>query len=363
MYIYSKRTIKFIEEIKCSAKEILCREMNVKVHGNRFLNRRQTASYPLSVVIYNTHSRLGYFNSDFLEMGFHECLIHSSKEQLRNIIRHELAHYMVFIDSGGFGQPHGPEFRAFCLQHGWGEEVYRATTALEGQSSCDIEKSGIFRKIQKLMALTESSNKNEAEQAMIKSQQLLLKHNLESIEVVDADGEKVFLKRILKQPKENAKMRSIAKILETFFVNTIFSRCTNATHLEISGSAINIEIAEHVAEVLQRELDNLWEQAKKQHMGLKGMTAKNSFFLGVAKGYCTKVQALKREYQSEVMNGLMVIEKQLVKAKEIIYPRLSSSKSQASFCPMSSSLGEQMGRSLTLNPAVAASKQSGLFLT
>ncbi|MBA3239007.1 MAG: DUF2786 domain-containing protein [Parachlamydiaceae bacterium] len=337
--------------------------MNVKVHGNRFWNRWQTASYPISVVIYNTHRRLGYFNPDFYEMGFHECLIHSSKEQLRNIIRHELAHYMMFIEYEGLVQPHGPEFRAFCLKLGWGEEVYRATTALEGQSDFESEKSSIFRKIQKLMALTESSNKNEAEQAMIKSQQLLLKHNLESMDVVDDEGEKVYLKRILKQPKENAKMRSIAKILETFFVNTIYSRGSNTTYLEISGSAINIEIAEHVAEVLHRELEKLWEQAKKQHIALKGMTAKNSFFLGVAKGYCIKVQALKKEYQSDVMNGLMVIEKQLIKAKEIIYPRLFSSKSQANFCPTSSALGEQMGRALTLNPTVSASKQSGLFLT
>ena len=37
---------------------------------------------------------LGYFDSNFYELGFHECLMHSGREQLHNVIRHELAHYI-----------------------------------------------------------------------------------------------------------------------------------------------------------------------------------------------------------------------------------------------------------------------------
>ena len=104
---------------------------------------------------------------------------------------------------------------------GWGEEVYKATSAWRGtRNASEMEESGVLRKVQKLMALATSSNKHEAEQAMIKSQQLLLKHNIESKYIGGEDEEKIFLKRIMKQKKENAKMRSIANILETFFVNT-----------------------------------------------------------------------------------------------------------------------------------------------
>ena len=67
------------------------------------------------------------------------------------------------------------------------------------------------------MALATSSNKNEAEQAMIKSQQLLLKHNIESKYIGGEDEEKVFLKRIMKQKKENAKMRSHRHYFGNFF--------------------------------------------------------------------------------------------------------------------------------------------------
>ncbi len=351
MFIYSKKVIQFVQEIKSTTQQILSREAHLKVAGDRFYNRWHTTSYPIRIVIYNNKSMLGYFDSNFYELGFHECLMHSSPEQLQNVIRHELAHYLTFIKYGNV-QAHGVEFREVCKKMGWGEEVYQATTCLDdGRKASDSEESAILRKVQKLMALANSSNKNEAEQAMIKSQQLLLKHNLESKYRDDESDEKIFVKRILKQKKENAKMRSIAIILETFFVSPIYRRTEGFIYLEILGDAVNIEIAEYVATVLDQELDNLWNQAK-QLASLKGMVAKNSFFLGIAKGYCNKIQALQREYHTDVKNGLMVIEKKLMEAKALVYQRLSSNRSRGSYCRDSSALGEKMGRQLNINPAI-----------
>jgi hypothetical protein len=246
---------------------------------------------------------------------------------------------------------------------GWGEEVYRATICLEnGENRTAIEENGILRKVQKLMALAASSNKNEAEQAMIKSQQLLLKHNIEFKYMGEMDDEKIYLKRILKQKKENAKMRSIALILETFFVSTVYTRAGDFTYLEILGTAVNIEIAEYVAAVLQEELEKLWNQAQ-QLAHLKGMVAKNSFFLGIARGYCNKIQALKRDYSQEIMNELMVIEKKLIEAKSMAYQRLSSTTRGGNYCAESSSLGEIMGRQLNINPGLnKASKNPGALI-
>ena len=82
-------------------------------------------------------------------------------------------------------------------------------------------------------------------------------------------------------------------------------------------------------------------ESSARHANLKGTVAKNSFFLGMAKGYCNKIQALKREYNSEVTNALMVIEKKLIDAKAMVYPRLSSTKSSGNYCQQSSALGEQ----------------------
>ncbi len=352
-----------MNEIKLTVKEVLSKEIRLKVVGDRFYDVRQQASYPIKVVIYNNKNMLGYFDPTFFELGFHECLMHSSRQQLHNIIRHELAHFITFIKYGGTIQPHSPEFRAVCKSMGWNEEVYLSTTSLEeGMNVFDIEESNVFRKVQKLMALSTSSNKNEAEQAMIKSQQLLLKHNIDSKYIGGNEEEKISLKRILKQKKENAKMRSIAQILGTFFVSTVYVRAEDHIYLEILGNAVNVEIAEYVANVLQIELENLWNQAQRL-ANLKGIVAKNSFFIGIAMGYCNKIKGLKREYNSEVTTALMVIEKKLVDVKDMVYKRLSKTKSSGNYCSRSSAVGEQMGRQLNINPAIdRSSNKSGALI-
>ena len=56
----------------------------------------------------------------------------------------------------------------------------------------------------------------------------------------------------------------IAIILETFFVNPVYRRAGDFIYLEILGNAVNIEIAEYVADVLHYELEKLWKQAQQR---------------------------------------------------------------------------------------------------
>jgi hypothetical protein len=362
MIIYSKRTISFINELKREIKTILSVEMGLKVNRERFFNPSGTSSYPISVVIYNHRSMLGYFDAAFYELGFHERLMHSNKEQVYNIIRHELAHYLTFILYGNDVRAHGSLFRTVCCRFGWGPEVYEATVQLiDSEESLLEESSNVLRKVQKLMALAGSSNANEAEQAMIKSQQLLLKHNIEFGHSADPAEERFFAKRIMKRKKRDAKMSAIAKIVETFFVNIIYNHSSEFVYLELLGNAVNLEIAEYVADVLDTELDKLWETAKV-HAKLRGTTAKNSFYHGIAIGYLDKINALKRSYQNDATNALMVIEKKLTQAKEMAYKRLVSTKSRGNFCPTASAVGEQMGRQLTINPGLSKGSSNSAIL-
>ena len=325
MFVYSKEILRFVSEVTFAIRDILAREVGLTVGRNRFY--RKNFSYPIAVVVYNGKTTLGYFDPEFYELGFNECLIHCSKEELQSVIRHEIAHYLTFIEYGKGIMPHGDEFKLFCKKMGWGEKVSKATFCLE-RDTLDTggelsQKGSVVRKAQKLLALSKSSNKNEAEQALIKSQQLLLKHNIDSIS--SSSEEKIFFKRILTQKKVDGKLRAIAKILSTFFVTVVFHKGERGTCLEILGDSVNIEIAEYVAHFLDSELDNLWKEAQKTSF-LKGVTPKNSFFLGIAKGYCAKIHFLQKHYNQEVANSLLVIEKKLIHAQKIIYPRLSQAK-------------------------------------
>lgn len=353
MIVYSMKILRFLREIKKMVADVLSEELHFRVGKDRFYAQENRFSYPIRIVIYNHRAMLGYFDPNFYELGFHECLMQSSLSQLKNVIRHEIAHYIVFIENGERDSPHGHTFKEFCKKAGWGEEVYRATSCLDGGEdlSCFLEKS-ILRKVQKLMALAESSSPNESEQAMIKSRQLLLKHNIE-LQEVQAE-EKIVLKRVLKQKREDAKMRSIAKILSTFFIHVIFRKGKDFTCLEILGDLVNVEIGEYVAIYLEKELDSLWEKAQR-NTSLKGLIAKNSFFLGVAKGYCNKIEALKKEYPADTEKALVLMEKKLFDAKNMVYPRLFSSKSHFRYCEASANLGERAGKSLQIHPAVEKS--------
>ncbi len=197
MLVYSRKIIQFITEVKFCVKELLSREIGLQVAGDRFYDLQRKASYPIKVVVYNNKSMLGYFDTNFYELGFHERLMHTTQEQLQSVIRHELAHYITFINYGSSIQPHGVEFEAFCRQMGWAKEVSQATLCLDdGKNASDVQGSSIFRKVQKLMALATSSNEHEAEQVMIKSRELLVAHNIETKYIGAVDEEKIILKRI-----------------------------------------------------------------------------------------------------------------------------------------------------------------------
>lgn len=355
MFIYSKKIAQFIQDIKSIIKVVLSQEVCLKVSGNWFMDRSRKHYYPISVRIYNDRNMLGYFDPNVHELGFHERLMYVSKQQLKDIIRHEIAHYLLFIDSGDQTSAHGVEFRIFCQNLGWGEEVYSATLQLEDvQKVEEKEPSDVLRKVKKLMALSNSSNQHESELAMIKSQQLLLKYNIDSTYVGIDDEEKVYLKRILRQPQRTEKMCTIATILNTFLVSAVFSRKEDGTYLEILGSKINVEIAEYVAAVLQDKLDVLWEQTKREH-AFKGVVAKNSFFRGIASGYISKINALKNSYSSEVAASLILIQGKLKEAQEMAYGRLTSTTRSSQFCPESSELGKQAGRALKISPGIGES--------
>ena len=358
MFVYSKKIFQFTLEIKAVIKDVLTEEISLKVHGERFYDRNGRNSYPIKVVIYNQTKTLGYFDPYFYELGFNEQLMHVSKTTLHNTIKHELAHYITFINHGPNADAHGNEFHALCTKLNWGNQISAATACLESEEGHPLsEETGIFRKVQKLMALTNSSNKHEAESAMIKSRELLLKHNMDATYIEESDEEKIVVKRILQSKRINAKMSAIGNILATFFVSALYNKSSEFTYLEILGTATNVEIASYVARILEIELEKLWLQTN-----LSGITQKNSFFLGVSYGYCDKIGALKKAYSKETSQALMIIENQLLDAQDIIYNNIRKTRSQSKYCAESAALGERIGKNLRIRPGIRDSSNGSVKL-
>jgi hypothetical protein len=364
MFLHSKTISAFISRVRNDVRGIVNNEMKLKMEKSRILYKG--ILYPLNIVVFEDNTRLGYFDSRSYELGLSKKLMYQAKDEvLKNIIRHELAHFMCYLLLG----PqilHGEEFHTACKSFGWGPEVYSAyaNIAIENDkfSDSDEKTEKILARLKKLLALASSDNIHERELATLKANQLLLEHNLDlSKSRHDSNEEIVYVKRVVEATRKNAKHVAIYEILKTFFVSPVFNHGRGIFYLEVIGDITSVELADYVAHFLDTELDVLWKKTQKENPRLKGKSSKNSFFSGVAKGYIEKIEKQK----STLANGseLVALEKNIQQNLRIVYPRIGhSSLSSGMHNADAHNAGKLKGSNLSIKPALNSGNVSKLFL-
>ena len=359
MLIFDSTTLAFIQKAEAFLKEIL-KEAGMNVRTSRFEYNKYT--YPINVVVFEG-KEWGHFNAPYYQIGLNRKLIYLAKDSVvRDILRHELAHYLTMIIYRGVEvNPHGKEFREVCARFGFPEDVARATMNLDEsnlEKEGDLQSERILEKVKKLLQLAQSSNSHEAELATLKANELLLRHNLDYLK---DKVEPTYLDRILIQPRKDAKLSAIYEILKHFIVKPVISMGKNTVCLEVSGSLTNVKLAGYVANFLDQELDHLWKLAQKEH-GLRGLREKNSFFHGVAQGFDMKMKRSKEAYTPEDKKALIVVEKKLQVDTQMIYGRLSSIRSGHQSDAHANALGKEKGQNLNIRNAVEG-KAKNLYLS
>ncbi len=373
MLVYSRNIRFFIQRLHTIADKILVREIGIDTgrKAGRFL--LGDYYYSFSIAIFQGSSQLGYFNSSLFELGINHSLMYSAKDDvIANILRHEIAHMMVYIrQEYGPGNEetesaHGNAFRNFCAEQNWGEDVFRAQATVESMNSraADDQKAEkMIGKVKKLLRLAESSNSHEAELATVKANTILLQYNLSIASGnLENDDHCCYVKRVLSVKRSNAKFKAICQILTMFYVSPVSHGGGGTTYLEVVGSLANVEIAEYIAGFLDTKLDQLWQETRKAHPKLKGLAAKNSFFRGVAQGYIGKMKQLKDNLPTADHRAIMVVENQLEQMKTLAYSSLRSSSSSYRHDHESNTLGKAAGSQLTINKSVSGSTQTPLFI-
>ncbi|MDO9183164.1 MAG: SprT-like domain-containing protein [Bacteriovorax sp.] len=363
MFLHSKTISAFITRVRIDVREIVNNEMGLKMERSRI--HFKGILYPLNVVVFEDHTRLGYFDSRTYELGLSKKLMYQAKDEvLKNIIRHELAHFMCYLIHGP-KVLHGEEFHDACRNFGWGPEVYGAYANLEhendkiGESNEKTEK--LLLRLKKLLALASSDNTHERELATLKANQLLLEHNLNLNQSQNSDEETVYVKRVLVAARKNSKHVAIYEILKTFFVSPVFNHGRGIFYLEVIGDKTSVELADYVASFLDRELEIIWKQTQKENPHFKGISSKNSFFTGVARGYVEKIEKQKTELASK--NDLVLIEKNIQKNLKIVYPRIGhASLSSGAHNEDAHSAGKIKGSNLSIRQALDQGKASKVFL-
>ncbi|MFW5887564.1 MAG: SprT-like domain-containing protein [Bacteriovoracia bacterium] len=367
MLIYSKNILLFLKGLTKTASNILENEMNLKSssRGNKVYVHYKRHRYRLELVLFEGNTKLGYFNSHLYEIGFNKSLLYSvAPEALKDIIRHELAHFFHFLIKGE--SAHNQDFRLLCKSFGWDESVYLSKLSIDSVSAVSdlYQSEKIISRVQKLLRLAQSANVHEAEQAMVKANQLLLKHNLTLFENSSDDEDfDCCLERVLDASRGNTKTHVIQEILNYFFVKAVLNHGQGKVYLEVIGSKVNVEIAKYVASYLTEELESLWEFHKKEYK-LKGLSAKNSFWRGVAIGFTTKMQnAQKNACEHISSKALQKMDHHLQVSVDMVYGKLRMSSSRYKHHDRASKLGNEAGRKLNINKAMAGGNKLKRLLT
>lgn len=282
-------------------------------------------------------------------------LIYAAKDHVsEQILLHELAHHIVTTLFGNKAQDHGAGFRDVCKRIGC-EEQYAETDIEESNDKIEGElpTEELISKIKKLLALSSSNNVHESNLAMMKANQLLLKHNLT---LSTGNNEMIYNAVALDIKRNTAKYSTISAILREFNVYVVYCNKgqNQGYHMEITGSKASVEIAEYVAKFLDKELDRLWEEARKDNSFLRGVVARNSFFDGLRKGYLGKIKESKTELTENETTALIKIDQQIEElAKKVVYKRLCS---MGGYRRMSNSgaydAGKEAGSRLSINTCV-----------
>ncbi|HEY5945229.1 MAG TPA: DUF2786 domain-containing protein, partial [Kofleriaceae bacterium] len=146
-----------------------------------------------------TAKRLGQWTraTRTLELSRHLVLVRPWLEVM-SVLEHEMAHqYVDEVCLVRDESPHGPTFQRVCAERG----IDARAAGVPVESTADIESDRALDKIRKLLALAGSDNQHEAEMAMRRAHELMLRHNIEQ-----AQAEQTYEVRHLGTPSRRANV-------------------------------------------------------------------------------------------------------------------------------------------------------------
>lgn len=215
------------------------------------------------------------------------------------------------------------------------------------------DNTKIIEKIQKLLALSGSCNKNEAESAMAKAQELMAKHNLDMQSIDNHDSEYVREKSETYK-RESVEAKYINAILaDYFFVRLVKSSRREGNYMSIVGEKANVKIAVHMRTYLTNVFKVLWKEYKKE-TGCPN-NSRQSFYMGLWKGFSAKMDEQRKETEERYDMVLVDDPKVAEKVMEIFGKTTRGSKRRVnSGDDSATSAGYAQGQRLNVNSGAVA---------
>ncbi|MBF0452604.1 MAG: DUF2786 domain-containing protein [Candidatus Magnetomorum sp.] len=282
--------------------------------------------------------RWGYWSYEKREICLSRILVRNySWATIREILRHEMAHQLAQELLGGANEkPHGPSFQKACYlfrANPKASDTYQTLDdRIHEQTSTDEDR--LLVRIQKLMALAESSNQHEAEAAMAKANELMTRFNLSIIkENTPRDYDSLFVgKPALRNSRE---LHSLAVLLNKYyFVECIWVQAyviekqKMGRVLELIGTIQNLQIAEYVYYFVRNFIDAQWKQYNKKKR--LSHHRRSDFADGIIDGFQYQLKRqqrrFKRKQSSDNQALINISDPQLTEYKAYRYPRLTTTR-------------------------------------
>lgn len=335
--LYSKRTSIFRSYCLSLLHDIIRNETEYRIHSTRF--QIGEIYYPLHVCVFLEKDRLGYCIPELFEIGINSLLIDTDESTIKNILRHELAHLFTFLRYGDVPS-HGKEFHEVCAFFSWPKEVAKASTSLQERKN----KQRIQSKVQKLLALSHSSNQAEALSALEKAQQLINQYALSK----QKEEEEWISRRVLHTDRLDQKMKTIAHILRQFHVIPTFHSHAGGVYLDLFGNHKCIEYGEQIAHYLSTELEHLWNT----QTCLRGARQRKSFFIGISIGFSESLEQKER--------ALLKYDETVAKAYRSFTKQGRTLRENYSVDTLSKKIGQKEGKHLSIPKAASPSFIPGI---
>lgn len=266
---------------------------------------RRSVRRPLFAVR-NMRRRLGCWDAGKREIALSRGLVRDHRwDDVREVLLHEMAHQVAHEGMQAAAEPdHGACFQRVC-------RLLRANPAASGTyrplhvrlhaGEQLSDRDRIVVKIQKLMALAESSNPHEANAAMRKAYHLITQYNVDLItRGVEGEYYSIFVGR--PRLRHFREAYHLAHLLQDFYFVQgmwvqawVLEKGKMGRVLEVSGTRKNVLIAEYIHDSVCRYIDAAWADYRRG----KGLNRyrKSDFALGVIEGFKATLQ------QASAANG------------------------------------------------------------
>lgn len=349
----------------------LHRELEEVYAEQRFRGRRP------SIRLCDSRSRWGAFDPLDFEISISQTLVRECPWWVVvEILKHEIAHLLVHSAFPDEPMPHGHRFQDVCESLGVADWARQATIGksldelrhlFDWRLASNDERTQKHRaRLEKLLALANSTNENEALVAMRRARELQDRHRFEELDTARSSR---FVNLEIgsgKQRHAPYEGRITSILINHYRVEVVYitrfnpETMRNEATIDIMGNREDVLLAEYVHEFLHQSAESLWQSHRKA-TGARGLRARNSFIRGLLVGFHKKL-----ELQENASNGqaamtsernalILAEERSREQFKRKRYPRLVSRSSSARVDRSAFSHGKSQGGRLSIRKPITKS--------